>query len=65
VSAAFNVNNPAVEDEIGIFDGPSFPQGKIQLFGHATHMSLRLRSQELGPQILSNLVVHYIGGETG
>jgi len=65
VSAAFNTQDPTVEDFIGIFDGPSFPQGKIQLFGHTTHMSLRLRSQELGPQVLSNLIVHYQGGETG
>ena len=65
VSAAFNVQDSEVEDFIGIFDGPSFPQGKIQLYGHTTHMSLRLRSQETGPQVLSNLIVHYQGGETG
>ena len=65
VSAAFNVEDPDVEDEIGVFDGPTFPQGRIEIHGHATHMSLRLRSEEIGPQTLSNMVVHYQGGETG
>jgi len=65
VSAAFNVESPEVEDFIGEFNGPSFAQGKIELHGHTTHMSLRLRSQDLGPQVLANRIVHYIGGETG
>jgi hypothetical protein len=65
VYCAFNVEDPEVEDYIGTFDGPTFAQGNIQVHGHSTHMSLRLRSQVAGPQTLSNMVVHYKGGEAG
>lgn len=65
VSAAFNIQDPEVEDYIGIFEGPTFLQGKIELHGRTTHMSLRLRSQETGPQTLSNMVVHYQVGASG
>jgi len=65
VSIALNVEAPEVEDFVGEFSGPTFPQGRFPVVGHSTHMSLRLRSQELGPQILSNMVVHYQTSETG
>lgn len=72
VYAAFNVNDPYTEDYLGEFDQSTFLQGKFNLNGHSTHMSLRLRSNgdpdeppRPGPQSLSNLVVHYQLGESG
>jgi hypothetical protein len=65
VSVAFNIEDPEVEDYVGEFNGPTFMQGKIEIHGRSTHMSMRLRSQELGPQTLSNMVVHYQTGEAG
>jgi hypothetical protein len=65
VYCAFNVEDPDVEDWVGAFDGASFPQGKFEINGRSTHMSLRLRSQQAGPQTLSNMVVHYQTGESG
>ena len=64
VSAAFNIEDDSVEDSLGVFDGPTFLQGRFPIEGHSTHMSLRLRSQYDGPQILSNMVVHYQLSET-
>jgi hypothetical protein len=65
VSAAFNVESENVEDYLGKLIGPSFAQGRFPVLGHSTHMSLRLRSNAIGPQTLSNLVVHYQTGEAG
>jgi hypothetical protein len=65
VSAAFNIEDPTVEDVIGEFNGPTFLQGKQEIHARTTHMSLRLRSQATGPQTLSNMVVHYQVGESG
>jgi len=65
VSTAFNIEDPDAEDHVGEFYGPTFLQGKISIHGHSTHMSLRLRSNEVGPQTLSNMVVHYQVAETG
>ena len=58
----------------GLLDGSSFLQGRFPIVGHSTHMSLRLRSNPIGtpvaerqpgPQILSNMVVHYQVTESG
>jgi len=65
VSIALNVQDPTVEDYVGQFDGATFPQGRFAIHGHSTHMSLRLRSNEIGPQTLSNMVVHYQVSESG
>jgi hypothetical protein len=65
VSCAFNIEDPYNEDYVGRFDGASFLQGRFPIVGHSTHMSLRLRSQEPGPQTLSNMVVHYQTSESG
>jgi len=65
VAVAFNVEAPEVEDAVGEFDGPTFLQGKIEIHGHSTHMSMRLRSNQIGPQTISNMVVHYKVSETG
>ena len=74
VSCAFNIEDPYSEDYVGLFDGSSFLQGRFPIVGHSTHMSLRLRSNPLGtpaaerqpgPQILSNMVVHYQVSESG
>jgi hypothetical protein len=65
VSCAFNVEDASVEDFVGSFDGATFAQGRFAINGHSTHMSLRLRSRDAGPQTLSNMVVHYQGGESG
>jgi len=65
VYGAFNVEDSEAEDWFGSFDGSTFLQGRFPINGHSTHMSLRLRSQSPGPQILSNMIVHYQGGESG
>jgi hypothetical protein len=70
VGIALNVENPDAEDYVGIFDGPTFLQGKQEIHGHSTHMSLRLRSNlpergTPGPQTLANLMVHYQVSESG
>jgi len=65
VSCAFNVEDPYAEDFVGYFDGATFLQGRFPIHGHSTHMSLRLRSVEAGPQTLSNMVVHYQVSESG
>ena len=65
VSIALNVEDPDAEDYVGEFNGATFAQGRFEIKGHSTHMSLRLRSQELGPQTLSNMVVHYQVAEAG
>lgn len=65
VYGAFNVENSDAEDWFGEFDQATFLQGKFDIKGHSTHMSLRLRSQSAGPQTLSNMVVHYQVGESG
>ena len=69
VSCAFNIEDPYNEDYVGVFDGSSFLQGRFPIVGHSTHMSLRLRSNagiaQPGPQILSNIVVHYQVSESG
>jgi hypothetical protein len=65
VSGAFNVENPNIEDDFGVFDGATFAQGRFEIHGHSTHMSLRLRSQETGPQTVSNMVIHYQVAESG
>jgi len=65
VSTAFNVEDPTAEDYVGEFNGTTFAQGRFAIQGHSTHMSLRLRSSEPGPQTLSNMVVHYQVAETG
>ena len=53
------------EDYIGKLIGPTFLQGRFPMEGHATHMSLRLRSSVDGPLTLSNMIVHYDLAETG
>jgi hypothetical protein len=63
VYTAFNVEDGEAEDYVGSFNGPTFLQGKFEIKGHSTHMSLRLRSQAPGPQTLSNMVVHYTVSE--
>jgi hypothetical protein len=65
VSAGFNPSDESVEDFIGVIDGPTFLEGRFQLFGYSTHMSLRLRTMEPGPASISNLTVHYKLGESG
>jgi hypothetical protein len=65
VYIALNPEDPFEEDWVGTFDGPTFAQGKFAIHGHATHMSLRLRSQSPGPQLLSNMIVHYQVAESG
>jgi hypothetical protein len=65
VYGAFNVEDPATEDFLGSFNGPTFLQGIFPINGHSTHMSLRLRSATPGPQTLSNMVVHYSISESG
>jgi hypothetical protein len=64
VYAAFNVEDDTAEDYLGQFNGPTFLQGTFPVEGHSTHMSLRLRSEYPGPQILSNMVVHYALSES-
>jgi len=69
VFAAYNVEDQGVEDLLGEFNGPTFLQGRFPMLGHSTHMSLRLRSGSapkfVGPQTLSNMVVHYQVSESG
>lgn len=65
VSTAFNVEDPVAEDYVGEFSGPTFLQGRFPIQGHSTHLSLRLRSNQIGPQTLSNMVIHYHVAETG
>lgn len=63
VYAAYNPENPTAEDYLGMFQGPSFEQGRFPMEGVATHMSLRLRHQAYGPATLSNLIIHYKVGK--
>ena len=65
VSAAFNPSDENAEDYLGLIDGPTFLQGRFPMYGHSTHMSLRLRNFTDGPAVLSNMIVHYSLGETG
>ncbi|MHC2536987.1 hypothetical protein [Bradyrhizobium diazoefficiens] len=64
-SAAFNPADENAEDYLGLIDGPTFLQGRFPMYGHSTHMSLRLRCFSDGPANLSNMIVHYALGETG
>lgn len=65
VYVALNIEDTDTEDWVGAFDGPTFLQGNFPIRGHSTHISLRLRSQSAGPQVLSNMVVHYQMSEAG
>jgi hypothetical protein len=65
VYGAFNVEDFDAEDFFGSFDQATFLQGRFEIHGHSTHMSLRLRSRSPGPQTLSNMIVHYQTGESG
>lgn len=53
------------EDYLGKLVGPTFLSGRFPMEGHATHMSLRLRSTSDGPLTLSNMIIHYDLADTG
>jgi hypothetical protein len=59
VYVAYDPENDAAEDYVGKIIGPTFKQGRQAMEGRSTHLSLRLRSTDAAPLMLSNLVVHY------
>jgi hypothetical protein len=63
VSAAMNTINMTAEDKVGIVFRTSFDEGgRIPLAHRATHVSLRFRSQGVGPHKLASCVLHFEGG---
>lgn len=65
VYGGFNVEDFEAEDYFGQFNQATFLQGRFTINGYSTHMSLRLRSEQAGPQTLSNMIVHYDPGHSG
>lgn len=62
---ATDPEQPEVEEEIGVFGGPSFSQMRVVMVGRGSHISLRLRSVGGGYHKLTNMAIHYDGDETG
>lgn len=63
VSAAMDLTDESVEDVIGIFDTTTFNRDKNPFNNQATHVSLRFRSQGVGPHRLGSGVIHYESSE--
>lgn len=77
VYAAYTPDNDDAEDYLGKLLGPTFEAGRFPVEGYSTHMSLRLRAGRKidpgttapywnyfnGPMKLSNMIMHYQGGE--
>lgn len=63
VSAALDPTNELAEDLVGIYDETTYNNRKTPFQHQATHVSLRFRSQGVGPHRLGAAVVHYEGSE--
>jgi hypothetical protein len=60
VAAAMQVNDETAEDDVAIVFKTTFDQGGRIPFDHrATHVSLRFRSQGVGPHKLAACAIHY------
>jgi len=62
---ATDPEQPEVEEEIGIFGGPSFSRMRVGMVGMSSHISIRLKSVGPGYHKLTNIAIHYSGNETG
>jgi hypothetical protein len=58
-SAAMDPIDETTEDLIGIFDETTYNRDKNPFTHQATHVSLRFRSQGIGPHRLGACVIHY------
>jgi hypothetical protein len=62
VSIALEPAAPDAELEIGVYTNSTFMGGAARMPGSSTHISLRLRTDEVGPATLGKLVIHYDKG---
>lgn len=63
VSAAYDPNDETAEDLVGIYDKTTYDSDKNPFSNQATHVSLRFRSQGVGPHRLGACVIHYKGSD--
>lgn len=59
--AAMDPTDETAEDKIAILDSTTFSLNRIPFAHHATHASLRFRSQGTGPHRLGACVIHFRG----
>lgn len=64
VAAAMTPDDEAIEDDVAVATRTTYNiDGAIPFQHWATHVSLRLRTQGVGPHTLSACVIHYEGSD--
>lgn len=56
---SMDVNNPDVQELVGIFKDSTFLDGRIPANGSTSHFSFTFKSRGVGPHKLGSLVVHF------
>ena len=56
---SYNFNQPDAEESVGIFTQPTWNQGRAELTGYASHVSMRFYNNDANAASLSNIAIHY------
>jgi len=59
VHVSYDFNNPENEETVGTFAASTWRDGRAELSGYGSHISLRFHNHDAEKAVLSNVAVHY------